>query len=100
MYEQNAVTLDAVCAERSVIRHVSKHRNPDGTMDIAGNLKIWNDALSRFDRMLLWEGGAPGYDDRDPLQPQPSLIFVPFPAAPACGPAATTAGHWRSRWTT
>ena len=45
MYEQNAVTLDAVCAERSVIRHVSKHRNPDGTMDIAGNLKIWNDAL-------------------------------------------------------
>ena len=53
MYEQNAVTLDAVCAERSVIRHVSKHRNPDGTMDIAGNLKIWNDALSRFDQMLF-----------------------------------------------
>lgn len=79
MYEQNAVTLDTVCAERSVIRHVSKHRNPDGTMDIAGNLKIWNDALSRFDQMLLWEGGAPGYDDRDPLQPQPSLIFVPAP---------------------
>ena len=79
MYEQNAVTLDAVCAERSVIRHVSKHRNPDGTMDIAGNLKIWNDALSRFDQMLLWEDGAPGYDGRDPLQPQPSLVFVPAP---------------------
>lgn len=78
MYSSNYLTLARVCAERSVIRHVSKHRNPDGSFDIAGNLKIWNDAIARFDRIPLWEDGAPGYTpERDPLQPQPSLIFVP-----------------------
>lgn len=87
MYQSNYETLAAVCAEKSVIRHVSKHRNPDGSFDIDGNLKIWNDAIARFDQIPLWETGAPGYDDRDPRQPQPSIIFVPAQNSPAeaCG---------------
>ena len=76
-YQANYETLKQVCRERSVIRNVSKHRKSDGTIDREGNLKIWNDALARFRVTLLWEDGAPGYDDRDPLQPPPSLIFVP-----------------------
>ena len=48
MYEQNYETLCAVCAEGAVIRHVSKHRLPDGSIDIHGNLKLWNDAIARF----------------------------------------------------
>lgn len=77
MFESNYEILAQVCREKSVIRHISKHRNPDGTMDIDGNLKIWNDAIARFQQIRLWEEGAPGYDGRDPRQPQPSIIFVP-----------------------
>ena len=76
-YRANYETLKQVCRARSVIRNVSKHRNPDGTIDRDGNLRIWNDALARFRVTLLWEEGAPNYDDRDPLQPPPSLIFIP-----------------------
>lgn len=77
MYEQNYMVLKQVVAERAVIRHVSKHRNPDGSFDLVGNKRIWNAALERFDRIPLWENGAPNYDGRDPLQPEPSIIFVP-----------------------
>lgn len=87
MFESNYTTLCAVCEEKSVIRHISKHRNPDGTFDILGNLKIWNDAIARFEQIPLWEDGAPGFDDRDPMQPQPSIIFVP--AQGAAGPRGT-----------
>ncbi len=93
MYEQNAVTLDAVCAERSVIRHVSKHRNPDGTMDIAGNLKIWNDApLPVLTRCFCGKTALPATTAGTPLQPQPSLVFCTCTRAGAppgycdCGP--------------
>lgn len=35
MYEANYQTLARICAEKSVIRHVSRHRNPDGSLDIS-----------------------------------------------------------------
>ncbi len=81
MFERNYDILKQVCAEKAVIRPVSQHRKPDGTMDIQGNLRLWNEAVARFDILPLWEEGAPDYDDRDPLQPPPSLIFVPAPKA-------------------
>ncbi|MBR4702652.1 MAG: alpha/beta hydrolase [Oscillospiraceae bacterium] len=81
MYEKNYDVLKQVCAEKAVIRPVSQHRKPDGSMDIEGNLRLWNEALARFEVLPLWEDGAPGYDDRDPLQPPPSLVFVPSPKA-------------------
>ena len=84
MYENNYSVLAKVCAEKAVIRHVSKHRKSDGTMDVEGNLRIWNDAIARFEQIPLWEQGAPGYDDRDPLQPQPSVIFVPAQGVSRC----------------
>lgn len=77
MYENNFTVLQTVVAEKSVIRHVSKHRSPDGSFDLTGNKKIWNDAIARFEQIPLWENGAPNYDDRDPLQPPPSIIFIP-----------------------
>lgn len=87
MYESNYTVLRQVIADKSVIRHVSQHRGPDGSFDLDGNKKIWNSALSRFDQTPLWENGAPGYDGRDPLQPQPSLVFIP--AQGASGPRST-----------
>lgn len=77
MYESNYAVLQQVIAEKSVIRPVSKHRNPDGSFDLTGNKKLWNDAIARFEQLPLWADGAPGYDGRDPLQPPPSLIFIP-----------------------
>lgn len=77
MFLKNYDILAEVVKERAVIRHVSKHRNPDGSFDIEGNMKIWNDAIERFEQMPLWENGAPGYDSpKTPLQPEPSIIFV------------------------
>lgn len=77
MYERNYACLKQIVADRSVIRHVSKHRNPDGTFDLVGNKQIWNAALEKFDRIPLWTTGTPNYDDRDPLQPEPSIVFIP-----------------------
>lgn len=78
MYENNFDTLEQIVRERAVIRHVSRHRKPDGSFDLEGNLKLWNDAIARFEQIPLWEGGAPGFDaEKTPLQPEPSIIFVP-----------------------
>lgn len=77
MYEKNLRVLKEVVAQRAVIRHVSKHRKADGSFDLEGNKKIWNAALERFDGIPLWDAGAPDFDNRDPLQPQPSIVFIP-----------------------
>lgn len=78
-FERNREALTAIVSEKTVIRHVSKHRNADGSIDVKGNLELWNNALVDFNVMPLWENGAPGYDTRDLLQPQPSIVFVPAP---------------------
>ena len=72
----NYEVLNQIVEQKAVIRHVSKHRNPDGTMDIAGNLKIWNDAVARFDTIKLWDN-TPNFDDRDSNQIEPCIIFIP-----------------------
>ena len=76
MYESNYQILCNICAEKSVLRHVSKHRNPDGSFDVAGSLKIWNEAIARFEQIQLWENGAPNFKPEEVLQPQPSIVFV------------------------
>lgn len=78
MYEENYRKLKKAVEEDAVIIPVARHRKPDGTMNIEQNLKVWNKAIEDFEKIPLWEEGkTPGYDDRDPLQPEPSLIFVP-----------------------
>lgn len=72
----NYEVLCQIVDEKAVIRHISKHRNPDGTMDVAGNLKMWNDAIARFETIKLWDK-TPDFDDRDPNQIEPNIIFVP-----------------------
>jgi acetyl esterase/lipase len=71
----NYELLNQIVEEKAVIRHVSKHRNPDGSMDVAGNLKIWNDAVKQFDSIKLWDI-TPNYDDRDKNQIEPNVIFI------------------------
>lgn len=78
MYQDNIRALEEIVRTDGVIRNIAHHRLPDGTLDIEGNKKIWNRALGSFSITSLWEKGrTPGYDGRDPLQPEPSFIFVP-----------------------
>lgn len=78
MFEQNYKILEKLVEEKGVIIPVAEHRLPDGTFNLERNLKLWNQAVQRFEQVPLWEGGAPGYDaERTPLQPEPSLIFIP-----------------------
>ena len=78
-YAKNRETLAEVVKTKASIRHVSKHRKPDGTLDTEGNLKIWSDVIERFEQIKLWESGAPGFKSGDPLHPEPSIIFIPVP---------------------
>ena len=71
MYEKNIEILQDAVKNRSVIRHVSRHKNPDGSMDVEGNLTLWNRGMEPFAKMQLWEKGkTPGYDA--------SVTFVSF----------------------
>ena len=78
MYQENYVELCKVVEEDAVVINISRHRKPDGSMNRELNLETWNKAVSRFKVTPLWpEGKTPGYDDRDPLQIEPNIIFVP-----------------------
>lgn len=78
MYQENYEELKKVVAEDAVIINISKHRKPDGTFNLEQNLTTWNRAVKRFNVMPLWpQGETPNWDDRDPLQIEPSVIFVP-----------------------
>lgn len=99
-FERNRDVLSQVISENAVIRHISMHRHADGTPDTAGNMRIWNDAVARFDQIPLWDGGAPGFDkNRDLLQIEPSIVFVPAPEGQLRGTVIVAHGGgfaWRT----
>ena len=77
-YRENAALLETAVSRRAFIRNVRFHRNADGSFDLAGNKRLWNEAMKPFRKTKLWEQ-TPGFDDRDPLQEEPYLVFVPAP---------------------
>lgn len=78
MYQKNYEELVKLVEADAVITNISQHRNPDGSMNNKQFLEKWNKALSHLDIISLWpEGQTPNYDDRDPLQPEPSIAFIP-----------------------
>ena len=79
MYENNYSALKKAVDSDAVIVNISRHRNPDGTMNIAQFKEAWNKTLETFDVTYLWEKGkTPNYDDRDPLSRNlPSSSFLP-----------------------
>ena len=78
MYQNNYTALKKAVDSDAVIVNISRHRNPDGSMNIAQFKEAWNRTLETFEVTYLWEKGkTPNYDDRDPLQPEPSIVFVP-----------------------
>ncbi len=78
MYQKNYENLVKLVEEDGVIIPVAQHRKADGSIDVEKNLNLWNTAMKRFDIINLWpENQTPGYDDRAPLQSEPSIIFIP-----------------------
>lgn len=76
IYQENVAILKEIIKDGAIIRPLSKHRNPDGTFDFDGNLKLWEEVMSRFTRIQLWDK-TPGYDDRDVRQSEPFIVFIP-----------------------
>ena len=76
-YLENINLLNQAVEVDAVIRNIAYHRKADGTLDVDGNLKIWDDAMKPFEKTLLCENGTPGFDDRDKRQCEPYLVFIP-----------------------
>lgn len=77
MYEENYSELKKICDNGDVYWPPERQKNAAGEFDLAANMDIWNRAVARLHPIALWEGGAPGFDDRDPLQIQPNIVFIP-----------------------
>jgi len=75
MFDQNIERLECAVAKRAFIRPVSQHRLADGSLDVDGNLSLWNAATEPFQRVALW---------RDPVcvgETQGEPCLIPIPAA-------------------
>lgn len=72
MFEKNTALLARAVKDRALIRPISQHRLPDGTLDVEGNLRLWNAAMEPFEKVPLWT--EPATDGG--LQGEPCLIPV------------------------
>lgn len=73
MFEHNIGLLEQAVLGRALINPVSQHRLADGSLDIAGNLRLWNEAMEPFERLPLWTLPVCA----DELQGEPYLVPVP-----------------------
>ena len=51
-YDDNIPLLKNRVETHAFIRNISKHRLPDGTLDVEGNLKLWNDGCRALSKLL------------------------------------------------
>jgi len=78
MYESNVPILKRIVAEHDAITYQRNLKfGEEGRIE---NLNRWNRIMTPFEKIPLWEEGkTPGYDDRDKLQPEPYIVFIPAP---------------------
>jgi len=98
-YRANVDTLKRAVESHAFIRNISLHRLPDGTLDVKGNLEQWNRAMEPFIKTPLWQN-TPGWDDRDPLQREPFMVFVPAPKGGEQAPTILVAHGGGFSWRT
>lgn len=95
-YDDNIPLLKNRVETHAFIRNISKHRLPDGTLDVEGNLKLWNDGMQGFVKTPLWEK-TPGWREDTHLQGEPYLVFVPGnPGSPTILIAHGGGFSWRT----
>lgn len=77
-FEKNIELLYETVANDGAIFPFANHRLEDGSANVPGNLKVWDKAAEPFEKVYLWEEGAPGFSkEKSPLQDQPYLMVVP-----------------------
>ena len=76
MFETNIDLLHSAVQRHAFLIPVKKHRDENGAINTAQFKENWERQMDAFERMPLWEA-TPGWDDRDPLQREPYLVFIP-----------------------
>lgn len=76
-YEKNIEELKNAVESGALIQDLSENMTLSMEEYAARTKEVWNEVLEKFEQIKLWEGKTPGYDDRDPLQPEPYLVFIP-----------------------
>lgn len=76
MFERNRELLIEKVDKRAFIRNIKFHMKADGTFDREGNLKLWNEVMADFERISLTDY-VKSYEDLDPLQESPYMVFIP-----------------------
>lgn len=84
MFKKNIELLRCAVEQHAFLIPVEQHRDENGTINVAKFKKNWEQRMDPFERMPLWEV-TPEWDNRDPLQREPYLVFIPAPAAQANG---------------
>ena len=80
MFEKNLALLRESVASHAAIIGEEKMFQMEREAVRPYNLNLWNRIMEPFEKISLWAPGeTPDYDDRDPLQPEPYLVFVPAP---------------------
>lgn len=75
-YEKNIAVLEKLVAEHGFIIPISRHCNPDGTINVEQFKENWEKKMEAFEKIQLWEQ-TPGYTGEDPNQREPYMVFVP-----------------------
>ncbi|MCM1217419.1 MAG: alpha/beta hydrolase [Lachnospiraceae bacterium] len=75
-YNKNIEILEKLVAEHAFIIPIANHRYPDGTVNVDQFKENWEIRMKEFEQIPLWEQ-TPGFDDRDPLQREPYMVFLP-----------------------
>lgn len=75
-YHRNIEILEKLVAEHAFIIPIARHRDPDGSINTAQFKTNWEEKMENFEKIRLWEK-TPGFDDRDALQREPYMVFVP-----------------------
>ena len=75
-YQKNIKRLEQLISEHAFIIPIANHRNSDGTVNVNQFKANWEERMEGFEKIKLWEQ-TPGFDDRDALQKEPYLVFIP-----------------------
>lgn len=75
-YHKNIAILEKLVAEHAFLIPVARHRYPDGSINTDQFKENWEEKMEEFEKIRLWEK-TPGFDDRDSLQREPYMVFLP-----------------------
>lgn len=79
MFENNIALLRDAIERGAFIIPIERHRDEHGAVNTKQFKQNWEAQMEAFERVPLWEKGAPEWDARDEFQRQPYLVFIPAP---------------------